>query len=289
VEVDRPLLEVTPRGFGARLAAALVAGAFLGAFAMVCGGWMLRAFAARLGAPLAAEAFREFLSAGAWLWFPLWGAAVGALFALPGAAAATQRWSALLLAALLASLPLLARPEVNERIEQPPRTPQAKMRSVLRWSYRTPETVSRILPLSHDPDPRVREHAVLALGINLIVTDIERSNPARPARYLNHPLRARLGTRLRECLTDSVEVIRAEAARVLWKAPRTFGIEPVAAETLAAILDRAARPDALERLSWLALDAAAGDPHPTLKSAAARFAAATPDPELRRVALEAAR
>ena len=163
------------------------------------------------------------------------------------------------------------------------------MRAVLRWSYRTPETVSRILPLSRDPDPRVREQAVLALGVNLIVTDIERSSPVRPARYLDEPVRAALGARLRECLRDSVEVVRAEAARALWKAPRTFGVEPAAAETLAAILDRANRPGALERLSWLALDAAAGAPQPALKAAAARFAAATPDSALRRVALQAAR
>lgn len=285
MEVDHPSVQVTAPGFASRLGAALLAGALLGALVMVVAGWLLRS----VGARSAAEAYREFLAAGAWLWFPLWGAAIAALCALPWATRPASRVAALLLAGVLAALPLFARPEVHEQLDRNPTTPQAKMRSVLRWSYRTPETVARLLPLSHDPDPRVREQAVLALGINLIVTDIERSSPGRPARYLEHPLRRQLGARLHECLTDSVEVVRAEAARALWKAPRTFGTDPVAAETLAAILDRAARPGALERLSWLALDAAAGAPAPALKAAAARFAAATPDTELRRVALEASR
>ena len=101
---------------------------------------------------------------------------------------------------------------------------------------------------------------------------------------------ARSGEGFRRFLAaDPVESVRAQAARALWKAPSTFGREPAAAETLAAILDRALEPRALERLTWLALDGAAGPRHPALERAAARFAAATADPELRRAARAAAR
>jgi hypothetical protein len=87
---------------------------------------------------------------------------------------------------------------------------------------------------------------------------------------------------------DSVESIRAEAARALWKAPRAFGVQPAAAETLAAVLDRAGQEGSLERLTWLALDAAAGPPNASLKAAARRLAARTPDVELSRQAAAAA-
>jgi len=146
-----------------------------------------------------------------------------------------------------------------------------------------------VLDLSRDPDPRVREQAVLALGVNLIVDDIQRATERQPSRFAAHPLRARLRDRLLEALArDSVESIRAEAARALWKAPRAFGAQPAAAETLAAVLDRAGQEGSLERLAWLALDAAAGPPSVPLKAAARRLAARTPDPELSRQAAAAA-
>ena len=44
-----------------------------------------------------------------------------------------------------------------------------------------------------------------------------------------------------------------------------------------------------ERLTWLALDGASGPRYAALRRAAARVAAATSDPELRRVARAAAR
>jgi hypothetical protein len=120
--------------------------------------------------------------------------------------------------------------------------------------------------------------------VNLIVQDIQGSAVTRPSRFAAHPLRDSLRTRLVECLEDPVESVRAEAARGLWKAPVAFGAVPAAAETLAAMLDRAADPSRPERLVWLALDAAAGAPNASLQAAAARFAASTDDEELRRYA-----
>jgi hypothetical protein len=255
---------------------------------MVTAGWLLRLAGAALGAPAPAEAFRDYLAAGAWLWFPLWGAALGAAFAglLAGGATRLFRFA---LALGLALAPLVLRPAIERAAEEQPRSPRAKARAILRWSYRSPEHVRRIVGLSHDPDPHVREQAVLALGVNLVVTDIEHATGGRPARYLDSPVRGELLARLHECLLDSVEAIRAEAARALWKAPVAFGPQPAAAETLAAILDRAAAPEAVERLAWLALDAAAGTPDSALKAAAGRFAATTADSELSVVAGRAAR
>jgi hypothetical protein len=198
------------------------------------------------------------------------------------------------IALLLAMSPLALRPTVVEIArEDNPTTPRAKTRAILKWSYRTPATVARILPLSRDPNPDVREAAMLALGVNLIVTDVERADATRPSRYASHPLRASLRDRLVEAVRDdSVESVRAEAARALWKAPVTFGRQPAAAETLAAVLDRATRPDAVERLAWLALDAAGGAFDSTLTAAASRFAERTTRPELKdaaRIALAHAR
>lgn len=269
-----------------RLLAAMLAAALLAALGMVAAGYLLLA----IGRPRAASALREWLAAGAWFWIPLWGAALGALRAAPWAGTGRQRLGTIALALILAITPLVVRPRVfdQERAEHP-RTLQAKARSILKWSYRSPAGVARIVELSRDPDPRVREQAVLALGINLVVSDIEHATRERPSRFGGLPLRDTLRIRLLEALRDSSEAVRAEAARALWKAPRTFGRLDAAAETLAAVLGRASRPSAVERFTWLALDAAAGAPDPRLKAAAARFAQATTDGELRRVALEAAR
>jgi len=168
-----------------------------------------------------------------------------------------------------------------------PGSPSAKARAIRKWSFESPEAVARILPLSRDPDPRVRELAVLALGVNLVVADLGRATPEAPSAYATSPLRDSLRARLLETLRDSVEGVRAEAARALWKAPAAFGAHPEAADTLAAVLDRALRPEAPERLAWLALDAAAGAPYPALKHAAARFGAQTPDTALARAARRA--
>lgn len=270
--------------------APVLAGALLAALAMVVAGWLLLAVGRVAGRPDAASGYRAFLAAGGWVWFPLWGAALGALRAAIAFTAPAPRAALLAAALALALLPLAWRPDLAmEREDAVPVTREAKMRAVLRWSYRSPENVLRILAISRDPDPRVREQAVLALGRNRVVTDIENSTPLRPATLLRSPVRDSLRTRLAEALHDPVEVVRAEAARALWNAPRTFGAQPAAAETLAAVLNRAAEGVTLERLVWLALDAAAGPPDASLQAAAARFAAATADTALRRRALEAAR
>lgn len=256
---------------------------------MVAAGWLLIAVGRVFGRPDASSGYRAFLGAGAWMWFPLWGAALGALRAALGVSRPAARLGLLAFALALAVLPLVWRPKVSmDRETQAPVTREAKMRAVLRWSYRSPQNVLRILAISRDPDPRVREQAVLALGRNRVTTDIENSTPLRPATLMDSPVRDSLRLRLEDALTDPLEVVRAEAARGLWNAPRTFGPQPAAAETLAAVLDRGAQGPVLERLVWLALDAAAGAPDSALKRAAARFAAATPDTALRRRALEAA-
>jgi hypothetical protein len=275
-------LKPRPERFRSRLAGALLAGALAAAAAAVAAGYLLR-FA---GARIAAEAVRRFLTAGGWLWMPLWGAAAGALAALPWCRGWRTRSAVALLALLLALSPLVLRARVPELLESgsPPRTALGKANALRRWAYRSPEAVARILPYAADPNPVVREQAALALGINLIVSDVEHADRNRPAHFAQHPLRDSLRARLRGALADPVEAVRAEAARALLKAPITFGPEPEAADTLAAMLDRADRPEALERLAWLALDAAAVSEAPALRQAAARFAARTPDTTLRRIA-----
>lgn len=169
-----------------------------------------------------------------------------------------------------------------------PQSPAAKARAIRKWSFESADAVARLVPLSRDPDPRVRELAVLALGVNLVVADLGRATPQTPSVYASRPVRDSLRLRLLEALRDPVEGVRAEAARALWKAPAAFGTHLEAAETLAAVLDRAQRPEAPERLAWLALDAAAGAPNPGLKRAAARFGAQTQDTALARAARQAA-
>jgi len=272
------------------LPAALISGALMAALAMVVAGWLLAAGGRVVGRPALAAPYRALLAAGAWVWFPLWGAALGALRAALGAERLKARLGCLALALILALLPLAWRPEVApEAGDRWPTTPAAKRRAILRWSYRSTGTVLHIVTLSRDPDPDVREPAVLALGINRVVTGIERDTSRVPAGDARSPVRDSLRARLLECLGDPVEIIRAEAARALWKAPRTFGTERAAAETLAAMLARAASGRGPERLAWLALDAAAGAPDSSLKHAAARFAARTTDPALRDAAGAAAR
>jgi hypothetical protein len=242
----------------------------------------------------------SFLRAGGWLAIALAGAGL-ALHLEIARAGATRRVRPLLgaWAVLLVGLGLgvqawrAVEPDRGVDRRPPPpsgrlATARAKAQAMRRWSYRSPATVAAIVPLARDPDPIVREQAVLALGVNLIVSDVERASPRWPSRYAGLPVRDSLRAALLTALYDSLEAVRAEAARALWKAPRTFGLHPEAAETLAAVLDRATRPRAVERLAWLALDAAAGAPHPRLKAAAARFAEVAPDSELARAARLAA-
>ncbi len=262
-----------------------MAGAVLASIVVVAAGYLLRA----AGAAAPAEALRGFLAAGGWVRIPLWGAALGALAASRWARGRNARIGTLLLSLALAALSLVLHPEVQEwRPVERPRSARAKASAIRRWAYRSPATVANIFPYSRDPDPVVREQAVLALGINLIVSSLEHASATRPARFLDHPLRDSLRIRLLAALEDPAEGVRAEAARALVRAPRSFGPQPAAAETLAAVLGRALRPQAVERLAWLALDAAAGSSDSALKAAAARFAAATPDTALARAARFAA-
>jgi hypothetical protein len=291
--MDAPSLPVRepPPGASAdlrRAAGAMLAGGIVAAVAEVAVGFAFDQIARLGGSPVYSRWFRAFLAEGGWLWVPLWGAALGGFRAAAWATTTRRCAATLAAAAVLGALPFALRPAIGPAAAAPT-TPRAKSRAILKWSYRSPATVAQILELSHDPNDRVREQAILALGVNLIVTDIENASPNRPARFLEHPLRVRLRDRLLEAMRmDSVEAVRTEAARALWKSPLTFGTQPAAAETLAAVLDRALRPDAYERLTWLALDAAAGAPDERLKQAAARFAAATPDTELAAVARMAA-
>jgi len=279
--------ELRPR-YRARLTGAVAIGALAGAASSVALGFGLRMAARLNGDETPANAFREFLSAGGWGWIPLWTGAAAALTMLKHAPSAQARAATAVVSIALASLPLFFKPAYVElEANDAPRTTAAKRRAILKWSYRSPGMVGRIVALSRDPDPEVREQAVLALGVNVVVSDIEQANDRRPSRWTDHPMRDTLRVRLLEALRDPSEPVRAEAARALWKAPRTFGSQPVAAETLAAVLARADRPQAVERLTWLALDAAAGAPHPGLRAAAARFASTTRDTSLARVASRA--
>ncbi len=278
-----------PREEGRRTLGALVAGALLAAVLEIVAGYALDQLARSGGSVSYALGYRAFLTAGGWLWIPLWGAALGGLRAAAWASTTRHCLAVVALSTILALLPLALRPRVIENPGSTPRTASAKTQAILKWSYRSPETVGRILDLSRDPDARIRQHAVLALGVNLIVTDIERADDQRPARYASHPLRGRLRDRLLEALrADPDPAVRAEAARALWKSPITFGTQTAAAETLALVLDRAHDPASEPRLAWLALDAAAGAPNRDLKRAAARFAAATADSDLASAARMAA-
>lgn len=267
------------------LAGALLAGALLGGLLTLAAGFAIDAVGLLAHDPGPGRAYRVWLSNGGWVWPSLYVAALGAWLAARRMAAHGARRLARGVAVLLALAPLIWHPFVPEGVAPPPpATLEGKLRLIRTSAYRSPAELQRILALSGDPDPDVRAHATLALGVNLIVTDVERDRPAFPSRYAGHPLRDSLRIRLLAALDDPVERVRAESARALWKAPRTFGPQPAAAETLAAVLERRARAEEPGREAWLALDAAAGATDSTLLAAAAHFAAATPDTALARVA-----
>jgi len=234
--------------------------------------------------------FSRALSPTGWIGLPTLGAGLGALASLSrSGGAGALRIGALAVALCAVGSALVVRPPAALPGRGAPQTPRAKVREIRRAAFRSPATVATILPYTRDADPTVREQAVLALGVNMVVSSLERATNDQPSPYAALPVRDSLRTRLLDAMTDPSEGVRAEAARALWKAPAAFGRHHEAADTLAAVLDRALRPGAVERLSWLALDAAAGAPEPGLKAAAARFAAATPDTDLARAARLAAR
>jgi hypothetical protein len=266
----------------------MLGGALLVPLATIAIAWAVSWLAPPRGPAFLDVLFTRALTPSGWIGLPLLGAGLGALLALgwvtPGRPALRLLLVALPLlvgGALLVARPPSATPAASAAR---PGSPRAKARAILKASFRSPATVATILPYAGDRDPVVRQQAVLALGVNLVVAGIEHETSEHPSPFARLPLRDSLRVRLLAALGDPVEDVRAEAARALWKAPRTFGAQPAAAETLAAVLDRALLPGSVERLTWLALDAAAGRPDPGLRAAAARFAAATPDPELARVA-----
>jgi hypothetical protein len=255
--------------------------------------------AAALGQPPAQGAtflhtlvFRA-LGPSGWIGLPVLGAGLGALTSLAWARSGAGTIGVL---ALGLGLGLLGAALVVRMPTAFPgsggggtRSLRGKAQAIRRAAFRSPAAIADILPYAGDGDPVVREQTMLALGVNLVVAGIEHATPERPAPDRFLPVRDSIRVRLMGGLEDPVEAVRAEAARALWKAPRAFGRVPAAADTLAAILDRALRPDAVERLAWLALDAAAGAPDPGLKAAAARFGAVTADSDLARAARLAAR
>lgn len=276
---------------GSRVTGAMLGGALLVPLATIVIAWAASWLVPPRGPAFLEVLFTRALTPSGWIGLPLLGAGLGALAALAWVAPGRAGLRLLLLAlpllvggALLVARPPLAAPAVSPAR---PGSARAKARAILKASFRSPASVATILPYTGDRDPVVRQQAVLALGVNLVVAGIEHETAEHPSPFSGLALRDSMRARLLAALHDPVEDVRAEAARALWKAPRTFGTQPAAAETLAGVLDRALLPGSVERLTWLALDAAAGRPDPGLRAAATRFAAATPDAELARVARRA--
>jgi len=276
-----------------RLAAGIVAGVLVGGLAeaaLLFGLDQIDRWSGRAGPDGATAApVRSFLNAGGWLAVPLWGGALGAALAGWGNRRLRGRVIALGLALVIASV-LVPAVRAPVTLAPNPRTLAAKLRVIRRDSYRAPLDVLHVVTLSRDPDPRIRELATLALGRNRVVDDLTHAARTRPIPASSPPVRDALRERLEQLLAaDPEPAVRAEAARALWNAPQAFGRHGAAAETLGAVLDRAARGATTERMAWLALDAAAGPPDAGLRAAASRFAAATSDSDLARAARVALR
>ena len=167
--------------------------------------------------------FTRALSPTGWIGLPVLGAGLGALAALGWSGGGWRAARTLALAVGLAVLGafLVTRPPA----ELPgrggaPRTARAKSRAILRAAFRSPATLESVLQYTRDPDPVVREQAVLALGVNLVVAGIEGAPEDRPSPYARHRLRDSLEVRLSAALTDPNEAVRAEAARAVESAAR---------------------------------------------------------------------
>lgn len=212
------------------------------------------------------------------------------LLAVPALSTARARAAGLAFALLLGAAGLWLRPAVlPEPGVRIPATRAARERAIRIWAFRSTDTVRGILDLSHDRDPWVRQQAVQALGVNLVVHDLEHPASGGESRFERAPLREDLRSRLLAVLAgDPVSEVRGEAAHALWVAPRAFGRVEAAAETLAAVLAATGSRTPPTRAVWLALDAAAGPPHPGLKRAAARLALTARDPQLAGAARRAA-
>ena len=135
---------------------------------------------------------RAALSAGGW-WLAIFGgAALGGFASARWARGSRERLTALLAGVILLLVAVGVRVESPPEQGRTPRGPRATARALLRWSYESPQAVGRILPYARDADPTVREQAVLALGVNRVVSDLERTAPGPPAAY-----ERRLGDSLR--------------------------------------------------------------------------------------------
>ena len=170
-------------GYGPRLFSGLAIGFVAALFAATLAGWGLT-LGERVGlAPGTSEAYRAWLAGGGWLKVPMWGAGIATLLAIRHAVNWPQRLLTGWFVFEFCVMPFMVHTQPAPRGEALPQTGRAKTRAILKWSYRSPETVARIVALSRDQDPVVREQAVIALGQNVIVADIEHSAITRPSRF----------------------------------------------------------------------------------------------------------
>ena len=240
MEGDHQARPQLTKGGGTALAVGVLTGALIATMAAVTLGFGLAWIGGAIGHHEWAENYRQFLANGGWWLLALWGAAAGALLIGSRLASPIARTGALLGAAALVALPLVLKAQYpSDTMPRMPATAPAKRDAILRWSYRSLPGLEQTLELSRDPDPTVREQAVIALGRNLVVSDLEREDSEHPPRFATLPLRHELRERLFEVMRgDTLEMIRIEAANALWTAPRAFGSQPEAAETLRAVVAR---------------------------------------------------
>jgi len=240
VEGDHDSRQLIARGWASVLAVSALTGALVATLAALTLGFGLAWLGGIVHRPALVEGYRAFLANGGWWLLSLWGAAAGTLLTAPRLASPLPRAGALFGAAALIALPLVIKAQFAD--DSTPRIPASaagKRSAILRWSYRSLPGLRLTLDLALDPDSMVREQAVIALGRNLVVSDLERADEEHAPRFADLPLRHELRDRLIEVLRgDSLEVLRVEAAHALWLAPRAFGPQPEAAETLSAVLAR---------------------------------------------------
>ena len=240
MEVHHPARPRLSRGGGSLLAIGVLTGALIATMAAVTLGFGLAWIGGAIGHPEWAGSYRRFLADGGWWLLCLWGAAAGALWIGSRLASPFARAGALIAAAVMIALPLVLKAQFSDdSAPRIPSSPEGKRSAILRWSYRSLPGLKLTLELSRDPDSTVREQAVIALGRNLVVSDLEREDSEHPPRFATLPLRGEMRDRLVDVLRgDPLEILRVEAAHALWVAPRAYGNRPEAAETLRAVIAR---------------------------------------------------
>ncbi|HYM81295.1 MAG TPA: hypothetical protein VEY91_07770, partial [Candidatus Limnocylindria bacterium] len=141
--------------FRARLIGAAVSGALFASLLGLVVGLLWR----RLPGALAIHpSLPPGFSGGGWLALPLAGAALALFLARRWANTAHERRVAAMLAlfgVLGAGGVLFGAGPSPEGSAAAPKTQRGKARAILKWSYRSPATVARILPYAGDPDPTV--------------------------------------------------------------------------------------------------------------------------------------